>query len=101
RIVAQNRDEQQSVYQLDYVAGASEPAPLNMWTSVRGWMGSVGFASIFYLGMRHIAGGTDHLLFLLALLLPAPLIACGSRWAGFAGARRSLLGILKIVTAFT
>jgi hypothetical protein len=64
-------------------------------------MGAVGFASIFRLGMRHIAGGTDHLLFLLALLLPAPLLALGSRWVGFAGARRSLLQILKVVTAFT
>ena len=51
--------------------------------------------------MRHIAEGTDHLLFLLALLLPAPLIVIGSRWAGFAEVRSSLLQILKIVTAFT
>src|SRR5206468_3636291 len=43
----------------------------------------------------------DHLLFLLALLLPAPLIVFGSRLAGFAGVRRSVLRILKIVTAFT
>jgi hypothetical protein len=64
-------------------------------------MGSVGFASLFRLGMRHIAEGTDHLLFLLALLLPAPLLAVRSRWAGYAGARRSLVQILKVVTAFT
>jgi HupE / UreJ protein len=37
----------------------------------------------------------------LALLLPAPLLVSGSRWAGFAGARHSLLQILKVVTAFT
>jgi hypothetical protein len=60
-----------------------------------------GFASIFRLGMRHIAEGTDHLLFLLVLLLPAPLLVLGSRWAGFAGVRRSLLRILTVVTAFT
>jgi len=64
-------------------------------------MGAVGFASIFRLGMRHIAEGTDHLLFLLALLLPAPLMVFGSRWAGFAGVRHSLLRILTVVTAFT
>jgi hypothetical protein len=64
-------------------------------------MSTLGFASIFRLGMRHIAEGTDHLLFLLVLLLPAPLIVVGSRWAGFAGARGSVLRILKIVTAFT
>ncbi len=33
-----------------------------------------GFGSVFKLGMRHIAEGADHLLFLLALLLPAPLV---------------------------
>jgi hypothetical protein len=51
--------------------------------------------------MRHIAEGTDHLLFLLALLLPAPLIVVGARWGGVTGVRGSLPRILKIVTAFT
>jgi hypothetical protein len=64
-------------------------------------MGAAGFASKFRLGIRHIAEGTDHLLFLLALLLPAPLLAIGSRWVGFAGARHSLLQILRVVTAFS
>jgi hypothetical protein len=35
------------------------------------------------LGVRHIAEGTDHLLFLFALLLPALLKVCRSGWAGF------------------
>src|SRR5437660_4316600 len=56
---------------------------------------------MFRLGIRQIAEGTDHLLFLLALLLPAPTMAFGSRWAGFAGVRHSLLHILKVTTAFT
>lgn len=60
-----------------------------------------GFASIFRLGVRHIAEGTDHLLFLLTLLLPAPLLVARSRWSGPASVRRSLLRIVKVVTAFT
>jgi hypothetical protein len=60
-----------------------------------------GFGSVFRLGMRHIAEGTDHLLFLLALLLPAPLLVGRGRWAGYSGARRCLLQIGKVVTAFT
>ena len=40
-----------------------------------------GFRSIFHLGVRHIAEGTDHLLFLLALLLPAPLLYRDHHWA--------------------
>ena len=103
RILAQNRNETQSFYQLDYAqpANVSKPIFSKVWSNFRGWISSVGFASIFRLGMRHIAEGTDHLLFLLVLLLPAPLLALGSRWAGFAGARRSLFQILKVVTAFT
>jgi hypothetical protein len=60
-----------------------------------------GFHSVFTLGVRHIAEGTDHLLFLLVLLLPAPLLAVKNRWAGFGGLKRSLLQLLKIVSAFT
>lgn len=59
------------------------------------------FAAMFHLGASHIAEGTDHLLFLLALLLPAPLMAAGGRWAQAAGAKRGLVQIVKIVTAFT
>jgi HupE / UreJ protein len=103
RILAQNRNENQSFYQLDYaqLSAGSNPFFSKVWSSFVGWTNSVGVASLFRLGMRHIAEGTDHLLFLLALLLPAPLLAAGSRWAGFAGTRHSLLQILKVVTAFT
>ena len=60
-----------------------------------------GFASVFQLGMRHIAEGTDHLLFLLALLLPAPLLIKQGRWTGYADTRQCLFRIAKVVTAFT
>jgi HupE / UreJ protein len=60
-----------------------------------------GFVSMFRLGMSHIAEGTDHLLFLLTLLLPAPLLAVAGKWSNFGGTRYALKTILKIVTAFT
>jgi hypothetical protein len=60
-----------------------------------------GFASVFRLGMSHIAEGTDHLLFLLVLLLPAPLLVRNARWTGQASIRRCLLQVGKVVTAFT
>ncbi len=102
KVVAQNRNETQSFYQLEYVlATTAGPASTNAWPNLRGKMEAVGFASLFRLGMSHIAAGTDHLLFLLALLLPAPLLVVGARWAGFAGVRESLMRILKVVTAFT
>jgi hypothetical protein len=60
-----------------------------------------GFAAMFRLGARHIAEGTDHLLFLLALILPAPLLAVRWRWSGYAGGATALRRIVKVVTAFT
>ena len=60
-----------------------------------------GFAAMFRLGAHHIADGTDHLLFLLALILPAPLVAVGRRWGGYAGWRTAFRRIIKVVTAFT
>jgi hypothetical protein len=104
QVIAQNRNENQSFYQLDYVqaGGGSDALALRWWSSLRVSLGDLGgFPSMFRLGMRHIAEGTDHLLFLLALLLPAPLLVFRSRWAGFAGVRHSVLQILKVVTAFT
>lgn len=64
----------------------------NRWT---------GFVSMVKLGMHHIAEGTDHLMFLLVLLLPATLRVNKGKWEGFGGTRNSLFGLLKIVTAFT
>ncbi|GAB3577156.1 HupE/UreJ family protein [Hymenobacter daeguensis] len=65
-----------------------------------GWW--AGFRGMVALGVRHIAEGTDHLLFLLVLLLPAPLLLTkGRRWGRFGGARYSLIRLLKVVTAFT
>lgn len=59
------------------------------------------FANAFQLGAHHIAEGYDHLLFLLALLLPAPLIAAGARWRGLRGQSATLRHLALIVTAFT
>jgi hypothetical protein len=60
-----------------------------------------GFGGMVLLGIQHIKEGTDHLLFLLVLLLPAPLLARDKRWAEFGGSRYSVVRLLKIATAFT
>lgn len=59
------------------------------------------FTAAFRLGMKHIAEGTDHLLFLLALLLPAPFIAVAHRWSEPRGVRGTLLKLAATITAFT
>ncbi|WP_138758797.1 HupE/UreJ family protein [Modestobacter altitudinis] len=61
-----------------------------------------GFMAMLQLGGHHIAEGTDHLLFLLTLLLPAPLVLAGRRrWGGPAGTRRAAGAITRITLAFT
>ena len=51
------------------------------------------FADYFRAGIGHLLGGPDHLLFLLALILPA--ICAGSRQ------RQAVLAVISAVTGFT
>lgn len=60
-----------------------------------------GFKSMLALGMQHIKEGTDHLLFLIALLLPAMLLVKGKQWGKFGGTKYSIVRLLKIITSFT
>ena len=53
------------------------------------------------MGIWHISIGFDHILFLLALLLPSVLHREGGRWQAVTHFRAALWDILKIVTAFT
>jgi hypothetical protein len=60
-----------------------------------------GFRSYLAEGVRHILSGPDHLLFLMALLLPAPLVWGRGGYAVRAGALPVLIEIVQTVTAFT
>ncbi len=59
------------------------------------------FGSFITEGVRHIWGGLDHVLFLLALLLPAVLRRYGGGWAPVPAIRPALCDIVRTVTAFT
>lgn len=102
RIAAQKRNEPQSIYEIDYQQATTAVTTCqSLWQRSRIWLNGLQTESLFRLGMRHIAEGTDHLLFLLVLLLPAPLLVSGACWGPPATLRQSLLRILGIVTAFT
>jgi HupE / UreJ protein len=60
-----------------------------------------GFKSMFSFGMLHIKEGTDHLLFIITLLLPACLLTSNKKWTIFGGTKYSLKRLIKIITAFT
>ena len=59
-----------------------------------------GFLAALRLGVDHIAEGADHLLFLIMLLLPAPLIARRGRWMRTDDLRRNCKCVLHVITAF-
>jgi hypothetical protein len=52
-------------------------------------------------GVRHILGGLDHVLFLLALLLPVVLRRDVDEQSARAGLKCALRDVFKVVTAFT
>jgi hypothetical protein len=52
-------------------------------------------------GVWHIWIGYDHILFLLALLLPSVLVHRGRQWEGVAGIATAATDVVKVVTAFT
>lgn len=53
------------------------------------------------MGIWHISIGFDHILFLLALLLPSVLRREDGQWQAVTHLRTALWDVLKIVTAFT
>lgn len=70
-----------------------------------------GFVAFVVEGVHHILIGTDHILFLLALLLPSVLVLQPparaprgrgwARWQPGTDARTMAMEVLKVVTAFT
>lgn len=60
-----------------------------------------GLQGVIALGFRHVALGYDHVLFLLTLLIIAPLRVVNGRWSLFQGWRYSARRFLFISIAFT
>jgi hypothetical protein len=89
--------QQLGIIALDIPSGKYSPLHINL--DQGSWW--KGFYSIFTLGMQHIREGTDHILFLIVLLLPAMLVTNQKKWTNYGGLTYSLLKLLKIVTAFT
>lgn len=60
-----------------------------------------GFSGTIYQGIEHIRIGTDHILFIFALVLPAVLVSIAGAWRPSPSFGASLWRVLKIVTMFT
>ncbi len=61
----------------------------------RGFLGMIG------LGTHHIAIGIDHILFIIALLLPSVLRRENRHWLPEESFRNAVIQVIKIVTVFT
>lgn len=92
-----NNAREAGIIRLDYKTNKILPIKIELGSG--SWF--TGFKSMVALGMQHIKEGTDHLLFLIVLLLPAMLLIDGNTWGKFAGVKYSIIKLLKIVTAFT
>jgi hypothetical protein len=68
---------------------------------VRHFRAGAAFLEFVGEGIGHIWGGFDHLLFLVALLLPAALTRVGGGWTPRAGFWPTAREVVKVVTAFT
>jgi hypothetical protein len=60
-----------------------------------------GFVALVKLGVWHIWIGIDHILFLMALVLPSVLRRENGRWVPAENFRRAFIKILTIVSCFT
>jgi hypothetical protein len=60
-----------------------------------------GFYNMVALGMHHILVGIDHILFLLTLLIVAPIAVQDGKWSLFEGVGYTIRRFLKISLAFT
>jgi len=64
-------------------------------------LSSLSFPAFVREGVWHIWSGYDHILFLLALLLPGVLRLRDGNWSPVPSGRPAIIRVLKVVTAFT
>ncbi|WP_330350387.1 HupE/UreJ family protein [Streptomyces sp. NBC_00582] len=99
RVAEEGRDDATEVGVIRIDTRTMSVAPLTV--DLKGGSVWSGTYAMFRLGADHILEGTDHLLFLLILLLPAPLQAAGNRWRGLAKTRTAVGRTGRTTLAFT
>jgi hypothetical protein len=95
--ITNNQAAQIGMISRDMNTNTIQPFKINLQAGNK-WKG---FKSMVSLGMLHIKEGTDHLLFIITLLLPACLLTSNKKWTSFGGIKYSLKRLIKIITAFT
>lgn len=85
------------------VSGANDPQVLAPGGSVAlaGQDRPQSFGQFYREGIGHILTGIDHLLFLVALMLPAVLVRIGGQWQPRTDRQAALFRVVWLATAFT
>lgn len=78
----------------------SGDATLDIRIGEDGSLAESSFTATLEYGFEHVLDGADHLLFLLTLLLPAPMIVAGHRWRSAPGFWHGFKRVLHVATAF-
>ncbi|MCC7124868.1 MAG: HupE/UreJ family protein [Acidobacteria bacterium] len=96
-MLSDDRTVDVGVIRFDFARNDSPPlrltaASASLWT---------GFRSVVTLGFHHVATGFDHVLFLITLLIVAPLREIDGRWSLFQGWQYAARRFLRISLAFT
>ncbi len=68
--------------------------------SFSGYSVFTGFMGVVKLGIIHLWRGFDHLLFIIALMLPAVMVRKNNSWQPVTGFRTALIYVVKIITLF-
>jgi hypothetical protein len=85
----------------EYIAMVFGPASGDHVLDLTAVPGVLRARDMIWQGVLHIWIGIDHILFLVALMLPTVLVLTSRSWMPVAGFRRALWNLLRIVTVFT
>jgi hypothetical protein len=85
----------------EYVAMVFGPASSDQVLDLTAVPGVLRARDMIWQGVLHIWIGIDHILFLVALMLPTVLVLGSHSWTPVSGFRRALWNLLRIVTVFT
>ncbi|GAA4981239.1 HupE/UreJ family protein [Kineococcus glutinatus] len=82
-------------------AGVLDAADTSLQIGAADSRAGTGLVDMIGYGYHHVLEGADHLLFLAALLLVAPLAAVRGRWRRGDGVVATTRDVVRVVTAFT
>jgi hypothetical protein len=88
-------------YGAEHVAMVFGPVSSEQSLDLRSIPRALGARDMIWQGVLHIWIGIDHVLFLVALMLPTVLVLAGNHWRPVSDFHKALWNVLKIVTVFT